>query len=189
MSVTFQFSSEMEESSPSTTSALNVSRGVKTATFYGWKYNHYFVVVEEGEKNLRVRCTLCAPSQKHCRVLVTQRLTLRSILTPFTRLRNWWERSQRKKLKSDREMVLKMTMGLRSKAIMHANKPAISPMKLRNLMSEYIVEDMLPLSTADSPAFRKLIGGVYSTQIPDRKALTLHLDKLFVSMEPKLKGI
>ena len=42
----------MEESSSSTTSALNVSGGVKTATFYGWKYNHYFVVVEEGEKNL-----------------------------------------------------------------------------------------------------------------------------------------
>ena len=56
-------------------------------------------------------------------------------------------------------------------------------------MSEYIVEDMLPLSTADSPAFRKLIGGVYSTQIPGRKALTLHLDKVFVSMEPKLKEI
>ena len=56
-------------------------------------------------------------------------------------------------------------------------------------MSEYIVEDMLPLSTADSPAFRKLIGGVYSTQVPGRKALTLHLDKVFVGMESKLKGI
>ena len=68
------------------------------------------------------------------------------------------------------------------------SKPAISPTKLRSLMSEYIVEDMLPLSTADSPAFRKLIGGVYSTQVPGRKALTLHLDKVFVGMEPKLKG-
>jgi len=54
----------MEENSPCSASALNVSSGVKTATFYGWKYNHYFVVVEERVKNLRVRCTLCAPSQK-----------------------------------------------------------------------------------------------------------------------------
>ena len=46
-------------------------------------------------------------------------------------------------------------------------------------MSEYIVQDMLLLSTADSPAFRKLIGEVYSTQVPDRKALTLRLDKVF----------
>ena len=69
------------------------------------------------------------------------------------------------------------------------NKPAISPTKLRSLISEYIVEDMLPLSTADSPVFRKLIGGVYLTQVQGRKALTLHLDKVFVGMEPKLKGI
>jgi len=69
------------------------------------------------------------------------------------------------------------------------NKPAISPMKLRSLMLEYVVEDMLPLSTIDSPVFRKLIGGVYSTLVPGSKALTLHLDKVFVSMEPKLKGI
>ena len=57
------------------------------------------------------------------------------------------------------------------------NIPAILPTNLRSLMSEYIVEDMLPLSIADSPAFRKLIGGVYSTQVPGRKVLTLHLDK------------
>ena len=41
-----------------------VMKGVKTATFYGWKYKHYFVVVEEGENNLRAWCTLCPPSKK-----------------------------------------------------------------------------------------------------------------------------
>ena len=56
-------------------------------------------------------------------------------------------------------------------------------------MSKYIVEDMLPLSTAHSPAFRKLIGGVHLTQVLGRKVLTLYLDKVFVSMEPKLKAI
>ena len=56
-------------------------------------------------------------------------------------------------------------------------------------MSKYIVEDMLPLSTADSPAFRKLIGGIHLTQVLGRKVLTLYLDKVFVSMEPKLKAI
>ena len=55
-------------------------------------------------------------------------------------------------------------------------------------MAEYIVEDMLPQSTVDSPAFRKLIGGVHSSQIPGRKALTLHLDKVFVIMDLKLKA-
>ena len=45
-------------------STVTVNQGVKTATFYGWKYSHYFVVVEEIDKNLRAHCTLCAPSQK-----------------------------------------------------------------------------------------------------------------------------
>ena len=29
------------------------------ATFFGWKYSHYFTVIEEGEKNIRMHCTLC----------------------------------------------------------------------------------------------------------------------------------
>ena len=35
-----------------------------TATLYGWKYNHFFLVVEENEKNLRAKCTLCGLSKK-----------------------------------------------------------------------------------------------------------------------------
>ena len=48
---------------------------------------------------------------------------------------------------------------------------------------------MLLLSTTDSPASRKLIGGVYSAQVSGRKALNLHLDKVFETMGPKVKGI
>ena len=36
-----------------------------------------------------------------------------------------------------------------------------SSMKLLSLISEYVVE-----STADSPAFKKLIGGVHAIQVP-----------------------
>ena len=39
---------EMEASS----STVTANQRVKTATFYGWKYSHYFVVVEESDKNL-----------------------------------------------------------------------------------------------------------------------------------------
>ena len=48
---------------------------------------------------------------------------------------------------------------------------------------------MLPLSTADSPAFRKLIGGVFAIQVPGRKALTVHLDEVFDAMNLTLKGM
>ena len=50
------------------TFTTNVAKGATeltggTETFYGWKYSHYFVVVEENEKNLQARCTLCALSK------------------------------------------------------------------------------------------------------------------------------
>ena len=65
----------------------------------------------------------------------------------------------------------------------------MSATKLLSLLSEYVMEDMLPLSTADSSAFKKLIGGVHAIQVPGQKAFTVHLDKVFDAMEPKLKEI
>ena len=37
---------------------------MKAVMFYGWKYSHYFQIVEEGDKNLQARCTLCSPCKK-----------------------------------------------------------------------------------------------------------------------------
>ena len=59
--------------------------------------------------------------------------------------------------------------------------------RLRNLLSEYVIEDVLPLSTVESAAFRKLIGGICSTQVPDRKSFTAHMDKLYDAMVKKVK--
>ena len=70
------------------------------------------------------------------------------------------------------------------------SKGTVSPTRIRTLISEYIIEDMLSLSTVESEAFRRLIGGVSSAQVqvPDRKSLTLHLDKVFEAMELKVKA-
>lgn len=48
---------------------------------------------------------------------------------------------------------------------------------------------MLPLSTVESATFRKLIGGICSTQIPDRKSFTAHMHKLYDLMVKKVKDI
>ena len=49
---------------------------------------------------------------------------------------------------------------------------------------------MLPLSTVESPAFRKLICGASSSsvQLPDRKSLALFLNKAYESMLVKVKS-
>ena len=68
-----------------------------------------------------------------------------------------------------------------------SNKSMASPATVCRLISEYVVEDVLPISTVESPAFRKLIGGISSAQVPDRKALTQHLDKTYDGIEKKVK--
>ena len=66
---------------------------------------------------------------------------------------------------------------------------SILAQKMRNLLSEYIIEDMQPLSTVESPGYRKLISNICSTQISDRKSFTLHLDKAYGLMLIKIKQI
>ena len=56
------------------------------------------------------------------------------------------------------------------------------------LISEYVIEDVLPLSTVESPDFRKLMGGISSAQVPDRKSFTLRLDKAFDEIEKEVKA-
>ena len=67
------------------------------------------------------------------------------------------------------------------------NRNSISATKMRSLLSEYIVENMQPLSTVKSPTFQKLINSICTTQLPDRKSFTQHLDKVFDTMVSKVK--
>ena len=67
---------QMEESEIA--SATVVARGTteltsRSPTFYEWKYSHYFVVVEDNDKNLWARCTLC-PSIYDCTVIYSTQL-------------------------------------------------------------------------------------------------------------------
>ena len=55
---------ELEGTSTTTATGGATELTSGSATFYGWKYSHYFVVVEDSDKNLRARCTLCPPSKK-----------------------------------------------------------------------------------------------------------------------------
>lgn len=176
----------MEASSSSSTIIVN-SQGVKTATFYGWKYSHYFEVVEEGAKNIRVRCKLCAPSQKTLSSAQNTTSNFKKHLDTMHKAMKLIENSSAKRSREDSAEDGDETP--KTKRQCTFSSKSMSATKLLSLLSEYVVEDMLPLSTADSPAFKKLIGGVLAIQVPGRKALTVHLDKVFDAMNPKLKDI
>ena len=55
----------------------------------------------------------------------------------------------------------------------------IISIKLRKALFEYIIEDMQPLRTVESSAFRKLIGSICPCKLPHWKSFTQHLEKLY----------
>lgn len=59
----------------------------------------------------------------------------------------------------------------------------LQPQEIRRLVAEYVVEDMLPLSTVESPAFRKIVSKIpVATSSNDEKVskATIVLPNTFI---------
>ena len=59
------------------------------------------------------------------------------------------------------------------------------------LVAGFIVEDMVPLSTIESPRFRKILDKISATRKPtsDRKTFSHYLNKCYTDMESKFNII
>ena len=68
-----------EELQESDGSGWSATTGEKQATFYQWKLRHYFTIVEESDKNMRIHCKLCAPSSRTLSNACNTTSNLRSI--------------------------------------------------------------------------------------------------------------
>ena len=161
-----------------------------SATFYGWKYSHYFAVVEESDKTLRARCTLCPATKKPLSTARNTTSNLKKHLETVhktTKLEEKDHGDESRKRRRGSEDVSEPRQQKKQRVLLNRSMP--SPTTVRRLISEYVVEDVLPLSTVESPAFRKLIGGISSAQIPDRKSFTQHLDKAYDEMEKKVEAL
>ncbi|MEQ2192878.1 hypothetical protein XENOCAPTIV_018962, partial [Xenoophorus captivus] len=59
------------------------------------------------------------------------------------------------------------------------------------LVRRYVVEEMLPLNTIDSPSFRAIINRIPTTvnaELPHRGAFSAYLEKEYAEMERNLKA-
>ena len=163
--------------------------GVKEATFYHWKYRHYFEVVHEGDKNLKACCTLCSPSSKPLSCarnttsnfkkhldLVHKTVNLVAIL-----LEGVGGRKRKRPAGDNGDSSSKKQATL--------DRKGVSSVEVRKLVTEYIIDDMLPLTTVESPAFKKLIDSFSPcpVQLPDRKTISLHIEQAYESMMKKIK--
>ena len=132
---------------------MGTRTGVKEAKFYKWKYRRYFEVVEERDKNLRVCCTLCSASVKplSCarNIISNFKKHLDSVHKTANLVAILLETSKHKRSEEDNG-------GNQTKRQATLDRRGVSSNEVRKLLMEYIIEDMLPLTTVESPGFQKV---------------------------------
>ena len=72
-----------------------------------------------------------------------------------------------------------------------SSSKVVNKRKLNKLVAGYVVEEMLPISTVESPTFRKIINKIPMARscrgLPDRKTFANYLDNAYSVMETELK--
>ena len=80
----------------------------------------------------------------------------------------------------------------RQQRLSFSSAKTISTSEIHKLVAGYVVEEMLPNTTVESPSFRKWISKIPTTRntegtVPDRKTFASYLDKSYLDMEKELK--
>ncbi len=152
-------------------------------TFEGWRYSHYFEMIENKRKNLSVRCTLCPGSK-----LLSTAVNSTANLTKHLRAKH----ANIKLVAQDprgNDGTSSPTPHKQQKLHFHQ----VSKKELDKLVASFIVEEMLPINTVESPTFRKILnkipvtGGDKRPPWPDRKTFMGYLDDCYQKMERELK--
>uniref|UniRef100_A0A8C1KYA6 BED-type domain-containing protein n=1 Tax=Cyprinus carpio TaxID=7962 RepID=A0A8C1KYA6_CYPCA len=129
-----------------------------------WKYKHYFEFCDRKNKNITVKCKLCANSKE----LSTAVNSTSNLLKHLNRVHSTT------KLVTKEDNVTHVTSG-----------------QVKRAVAAYVVEEMLPLSTVESQSFRDLLTMIpvtdSSVPLQDRKTFARYLDKCYADMEYELK--
>ena len=161
------------------------------SAFSSWKYRHYFQFVSAKGDILKARCTLC--SSGGGKVLSFFKNTTSNL---------------KKHLESQHgtvKLTEQVSDGAKRRAANAGGGPPPTPKQqkldfgakpvsggeLKKLVGQYVVEEMLPLNTVDSPSFRAIINKIPTTQnaaLPHRTHFSSYLEKEYAEMERNLKA-
>ncbi|KAK0144052.1 putative AC9 transposase [Merluccius polli] len=149
-----------------------------TLTFEGWKYSHYFELVETKGRNISVRCTLC-PGEKLLSAAANSNANLTKHLNG--------KHASMKLVAQDPRGKDGPSPNKQQKLQFHQ----VSKKELDKHVASFIVEEMLPINTVESPTFRKILSKIPLTgdrrPCSDRKTFTAYLDECYLKMESELK--
>ncbi len=143
--------------------AVMASQGESKTNFSKWKYAHYFTLVEHKDKNILVKCKLCLSGSKVLSTAINSNSNLSKHL-----------RSQAPPAKQQR---------------LDFNR-TVSQGQINKAIARYVVANMQPVSTVESPAFRQLVSMITflsGTRQMGRKTFSNYLDKEYSKMESELK--
>ncbi len=128
----------------------------QSSTFLRWKYSHYFELVEEKEKGILVKCRLCV-SEK---LLSTAKNTTSNLKKHLHAKHSTTELDERE----PNDTCIR-SQAKQQKLNFSSPSPGktISSTELNKLVAAFIVEEMQPLSTVESPTFRNIISKISVT--------------------------
>ena len=181
----------IDSGSPGSSHASSGEEANTGTAFHGWKYKLYFFFVSEDAKNLRVRCTLCVGNKTLLSAKNTTsnfKKNLNGVHKNTVLVAKEVEKPEKRKWRNETDGDCNDGEPKRQCTLpTMLNRHSIPVDKLQSLLAEYVIEDMQPLSTVDSPAFRKFLGSICPTQLPDIKSFTVYLDTVYDWMVSKIK--
>ncbi|KAL4008952.1 hypothetical protein ACER0C_002804 [Sarotherodon galilaeus] len=152
--------------------------------FMKWKYSRHFTFLKQADKNITVICKLC-PGEKKLSVAVSSTSNLLKHLT----------RQHRQSLLNEPSSSsmdnTAATPAKQTKLDFTSATQKVSEGELKKMIAGYVVEEMLPLRTVESPSFRCILNKIpvcgKKAALPDRKTFSTYLDKCYADMEMELK--
>uniref|UniRef100_I3J886 BED-type domain-containing protein n=1 Tax=Oreochromis niloticus TaxID=8128 RepID=I3J886_ORENI len=158
--------------------------------FLSWKYSHYFSFLMVKDRNIVVNCTLCGGSK-----------TLSTSKTSNSNLMKHLQKQHASTKLVEKEPEGNVGDSSSVDAIpakqrkLDFGQPAaqsITQPQLHRLIARYVVEDMKPISTVESHAFRQLISYIpvrgRAGKAPSRKTFSSFLDQEYANMKSELKN-
>ena len=173
--------------------ATNPAKGSSSTTdSYDYLKNFYEKVTDDpGEKNITFLCKLCPPGfKKQVRTSTTSTSNLKrhiELKHPAS-LSRYVQVSKASKDTATASQNRPPTSQSPFTAYSSRSVVFISQPQLDNLVLQYIVGDLQPLSKVESPAFINLIKGLQpAKKVPSRKKVQTLLDKKFEENISELK--
>lgn len=159
-------------------------------SFSVWKYNHYFSILETRDTNITVKCNLCEGNK----TLSMARRSNANLLKHLQRVHASTKLVAKDPPASGSENTGDGDPGGATPAKhprLHFEKAqSVSRSQLNRLIARYVVDDMLPISTVESAAFRGLVSKIPvkgQQGLPCRKTFSKYLNNEYAKIETELK--